>query len=81
MEVFEEFGDLHTRVCPDQLSEIFSLALFAIISGAESWGAVSRWGDLKIDWLRETSPYANGIPKPDTLERAFSVLNARHFEV
>ena len=80
LEAFEELDDPRSRVCPHPLDEILLLALCAIISGAESWVAVSRWGNLKIAWLRETLPYANGIPTHDTLGRVFSVLNARQFE-
>jgi len=51
-------------------------AICAVIKGAESWTSVVEWSEMKLDWLRQHLPFANGIASHDTFGRVFSLLVA-----
>lgn len=59
--------------------EMIFLTLCATISRADGWTDIERWGDLKIDWLRQFYAFENGIPSHDTLGRVFSKLSTAEF--
>lgn len=80
LEAFAELRDPRGRECEHQLEELLLVAICAVISGAESWTSVSEWGRLKLDWLRQHLPFANGIASHDTFGRVFTLLNASQFE-
>ncbi|MBC7860164.1 MAG: ISAs1 family transposase [Burkholderiaceae bacterium] len=80
LEAFEELRDPRARSCSYQLDELLLAAICAIISGAESWTSVVEWSEMKLDWLRQHRPFANGIASHDTFGRVFSLLDARQFE-
>ena len=50
------------RTRQHDLLDIVGIALCAVISGAESWPAVERYGHAKRDWLAEHFRLTNGIP-------------------
>ena len=86
-EVRESFGDFINgikdhRVDRNKLhsiKEILFLSLTAIISGAEGWRDIERFGKLKLEFLRTIFPYSNGIPSDDTLRRFFRTLDPEKF--
>lgn len=80
LEAFAELRDPRWRECEHGLEELLLVAICAVISGAESWTSVSEWGELKVDWLRQHLPFANGIASHDTFGRVFTLLNAHQFE-
>lgn len=80
LEAFAELSDPRGRECEHKLEEVLLVAICAVISGAESWTSVSEWGRLKLDWLRQHLPFANGIASHDTFGRVFTLLSARQFE-
>jgi hypothetical protein len=69
LEAFEELTDPRMRECVHQLNELLLAAICAIISGAESWTSVVEWSEMKLDWLRQYLPFANGIASHDTFGR------------
>ncbi len=80
LEAFAELSDPRGRECEHQLEELLLVAICAVISGAQSWTSVSEWGRLKLDWLRQHLPFANGIASHDTFGRVFTLLSAHQFE-
>ena len=62
------------------LEEILFLCISAIISGAEGWEAIERFGHAKLDWLRRFLPMTNGIPSHDTVAWVMARLSPRHFQ-
>jgi predicted transposase YbfD/YdcC len=58
-----------------ELLDIIGIALCAVISGAESWPAVERYGHAKRDWLAQHFRLTNGIPSHDTFRRVFCLLD------
>lgn len=80
MEHFAELEDPRTRCSPHALLELLLTAIGAILSGADTWVAVSVWGRAKLDWLRQFLPFENGIASHDTFGRVFALLDAAGFE-
>jgi len=48
------------------LLDIITIALCAVISGAEGWEDMAEYGRAKQDWLRAFLSLSNGIPCADT---------------
>ena len=76
MEAFDDLRDPRARQCAYELDELLLAAICAVISGAESWTNVVEWSEMKLDWLRQHLPFANGIASHDTFGRVFSLLDA-----
>jgi predicted transposase YbfD/YdcC len=63
-----------------ELLDIISIALCAVICGAESWVEVETFGRAKERWLRTFLALPNGIPSHDTFGRVFAALDPEQFE-
>lgn len=63
-----------------ELTDILTVALCAMLCGAEDWESIASWGRIKLDWLRQYLPLENGIPSHDTFGRVFAALDAGVFE-
>jgi predicted transposase YbfD/YdcC len=62
-----------------ELVDIITIAICAIICGAENWVDVEQYGKSKYDWLRQFIRLPNGIPSHDTFGRVFSLLDPEQF--
>jgi len=62
------------------LLDIVTIALCAVIRGADSWVDVELFGHAKLAWLRTFLALPNGIPSHDTFGRVFARLDPAHFE-
>ena len=62
------------------LIDILTIAICAVISGADDWVAVAEFGHSKMDWLRKYLELPNGIPSHDTFGEVFSRLCPRQFK-
>jgi predicted transposase YbfD/YdcC len=63
-----------------RLSDILSIAILAVLCGAESWSAVEGWGWGNIEWLSTFLELPHGIPSHDTFDRVFGLLDPLGFE-
>ncbi len=63
-----------------QLLDIVTIALCAVICGADSWVDVELFGHAKEAWLRTFLTLPNGIPSHDTFGRVFARLDPQQFE-
>lgn len=63
-----------------QLLDIIAIALFAVLSGADSWVAIATYGNAKRSWLESFLSLPNGIPSHDTFARVFARLDPEAFE-
>jgi predicted transposase YbfD/YdcC len=61
------------------LLDIVSITLCAVISGADSWEEVERFGQAKHGWLGTFLALPNGIPSHDTFYRVFARLDPKRF--
>lgn len=68
------------RTRAHQLLDIIAIALFAVLSGADSWVAIATYGNAKRSWLESFLSLPNGIPSHDTFARVFARLDPEAFE-
>jgi predicted transposase YbfD/YdcC len=57
------------------LMNILTIALCAIIAGAEGWTDIENFGKQKHSWLSQFLDLKNGIPSHDTFGRVFARLD------
>jgi predicted transposase YbfD/YdcC len=57
------------------LLNILSIAILAVLAGADGWVAIETFGKSKLDWLLTFLDLPNGIPSHDTFSRVFARLN------
>jgi predicted transposase YbfD/YdcC len=62
------------------LLDILTIALCAVICGADSWVEVELFGRSEEAWLRTFLELPGGIPSHDTFGRVFARLDPRQFE-
>lgn len=61
------------------LINILTIALLAIIAGAEGWTDIENFGKQKQTWLSQFLDLDNGIPAHDTFGRVFARLDSEQF--
>jgi predicted transposase YbfD/YdcC len=57
------------------LWEIIAITILAVVSGADSWVEVAKYGVSKLAFLRTFLELPNGIPSHDTFGRVFALLS------
>jgi predicted transposase YbfD/YdcC len=62
------------------LLAIVTIALCAVVCGADSWVEIERFGRNKEAWLRTFLALPHGIPSHDTFGRVFAALDPGAFE-
>ena len=60
--------------------DIISIAICAVICGAEGWADVELFGRSKYDCLKRFLKLPNGIPSHDTFGRVFSLIDPAQFQ-
>lgn len=63
------------------LNDILVVSIVALICGAETWKQIEEFAKSKEQFLRKILELPNGLPSDDTINRLFSALDAKQFEV
>ena len=81
MDYFEGLDDPRIDRCKrHQLLDIITIAIRAVICGADSWVHVELFGKSKEEWFRTFLELPHGIPSHDTFGEVFSRLDLEQFQ-
>lgn len=61
------------------LLSIVSIAICAVIGGAESWDDIEEFGEIRAEWFASFLELPYGIPSHDTFNCLFAALDPRQF--
>ncbi len=68
------------RTKQHKLIDIITIAICAVICGADSWVAIETYGLAKYEWLQQFLDLPNGIPSHDTFARVFARIEPQQFQ-
>lgn len=63
-----------------ELLDIITIAICAVICGADDWSEIELFGHAKEAFFMSFLPLPNGIPSHDTFNRVFARLNPEQFQ-
>jgi predicted transposase YbfD/YdcC len=82
--ISEHFGPLtdprKAGMIEHKLLDIITIAVCAVICGADDWVKVELFGKAKYDWLKTSLALPHGIPSHDTFGRVFAALSGRELQ-
>ena len=81
--VFAYFAELQDprieRTKAHSLMNVIFIALCAVVSGANDFVAMEKFGKSKRPWLEKYLALPNGTPSHDTFGRVFSAIESEKF--
>ena len=77
---FAELTDPRRREVVYPLINVVVIAVCAVISGADDFVAIARFGTTKREWLARFLDLENGIPSHDRFNAIFAVIKPAEFE-
>lgn len=80
LRVLEKMPEPRRHNVRHKLIELLTIALLAVLSGADGWVNVALYAHRKEAWLRTFLELPYGIPAHDTFGRVFARLDPEAFE-
>jgi predicted transposase YbfD/YdcC len=80
LRALSELPDPRRHNVRHPLMDVLTIALFAVLCGADGWVDVVAYAQAKQAWLRSFLELPGGIPSHDTFGRVFARLNPEAFE-
>ncbi|WP_413172683.1 ISAs1 family transposase [Anabaena azotica] len=82
--IVDHFKDLEDkrveRTKKHKLIDIVTIAICAVICGADSWVLMETYGKKKEKWLKQFLELPNGIPSHDTFARVFARIDPQQLQ-
>lgn len=81
LDYFSEIKDPRVdRTKEHLLIDIITIAICAVICGADTWVGIETFGNAKFKWLKKFLKLPNGIPSHDTFARVIAMLDPQEFQ-
>jgi hypothetical protein len=80
LRFFRTIKDPRAANARHPMSDVLSVAIMAVLCGAEGGAAVETWGRANVEWLATFLELPHGIPSHDTFDRVFDLLDPLAFE-
>lgn len=78
---FAELEDPRSEVnLKHPLVSVVTIAVMAVLAGADGPTAIARWAALKAEFLQRVLPLPHGVPKKDVFGRVLAALNPAAFQ-
>jgi predicted transposase YbfD/YdcC len=77
---FSDLTDPRRRKVVHPLINLVTIAVCAVIAGADDFVSIAAWGHQKRDWLSKILDLRNGIPSHDRFNAILAALNPAEFE-
>ncbi len=82
--ITDHFGDLQDPrveyLVRHKLLDIVTIAICAVICGADTWAGMETYGKAKQDWLKTFLELPYGIPSHDTFNDVLAQINPEQFQ-
>lgn len=62
------------------LIDILTIAICAVLCGAEGWEDIEEFGVQNLEWFSSFLDLPHGIPSHDPFARVFSILDSQQLE-
>ena len=79
-EHFADLTDPRRGEVTYPLVNVVTMALCAVISGADDFVAIARWAEIKEEWLAKFLDLSSGIPSHDRFNAILGALRPGEFE-
>jgi predicted transposase YbfD/YdcC len=76
---FVDVEDPRSDNASHHLIDIITIAICALICGADGWVEIETYGNAKLWWFQHFLELPHGIPSHDTFGRVFAVIDPQQF--
>lgn len=80
LRYFRSIADPRSANARHPLCDVLTVAILAVLCGAQGWAAVESWGLGNEAWLQTFLELPHGIPSHDTFDRIFAMIDPLGFE-